>query len=263
MKKRSLVLPADYPWKDLQTAVSYRDTMLDNDDHYLSVGVSAFQAIRRALNLHGLDAPSTILDLPCGHSRVTRVLRAAFPDAKIYVCDIDTDGTEFCSEEFHAEPLAAGTDFLKLDYGKKFELIWVGSLITHLPAPATNDFLAFVVRHLTRNGVAVVSSHGRFVVNRLAADARSSSDFLGIGVDAVQEMLREYDATGHGYADYPLANDSHRHPQSQDQRFGISIASREWIADVITRAGGTILSYEEQVWDNHHDVAAFARGART
>ena len=48
------------------------------------------------------QAPRRILDMPCGHGRVTRVLRARFPDAAITVCDIDRDGAGFASDRFGA-----------------------------------------------------------------------------------------------------------------------------------------------------------------
>ena len=81
---RELSLPKDYPWKIVSTVVSDRDVMLvpNGERHYLSVGISAAQNSFAAIEARGLDAVSGILDMPCGHSRVTRVLRAAALQAK-------------------------------------------------------------------------------------------------------------------------------------------------------------------------------------
>src|SRR4051812_20897648 len=45
-------------------------------EHYLRVGLSAMRCIRAAT----AGTPRRILDLPCGHGRVLRMLRAAYPD---------------------------------------------------------------------------------------------------------------------------------------------------------------------------------------
>jgi methylase of polypeptide subunit release factors len=97
-----LVIPADYPWQNVSTIVSDRDDMgaVKHPGHYLSVGVSAFESITAAFKAAGIDRVSTILDMPCGHGRVARVLRAAFPTAEISVSDLDTDGVAFCAQQF-------------------------------------------------------------------------------------------------------------------------------------------------------------------
>ena len=87
--------------------ISPRDTMYTAgwEQHYASVGQSALQAIRLAMLAVGKVHFKKILDLPCGHGRIQRVLRAAFPDAEITACDLDFDGVDFCVQTFGAIPL--------------------------------------------------------------------------------------------------------------------------------------------------------------
>jgi SAM-dependent methyltransferase len=244
-----LVIPTNYPWQNVCTIVSDRDVMAAGRDsgHYLSVGVSAFESITAALKASGIDRVPTILDMPCGHGRVARVLRAAFPTAEISVCDLDTDGVAFCAQQFGAEPLSSGPGFATLNFNKTFDLIWVGSLITHLPERVADDFIAFVLRHLSPGGVAVISSHGAYVAERIAG-----GETYGVESGATRSMVDDYCSRGFGYADYPGHDTSVQH-------YGISIATRDRIITAITRAGGKVLFYNDRAWDNHHDIVSFMR----
>ena len=89
-----LPIPESFPFPNINTKVSDNDVMLSGRDfkHYLALGVSAQQFISAATAFAGGVNVTDILDLPCGHGRVTRVLRAAFPNASIVVSDIDRDG---------------------------------------------------------------------------------------------------------------------------------------------------------------------------
>ena len=251
---RRLVLPANYPWKNLNTAVSSRDDMLpsaEHDAHYLAVGVSAAQIIHQALQLQGIVKLSSILDMPCGHGRVTRVLRATHPEADLFVCDLDRDGVAFCAQQFSATPLVSIPDFRKLDFGRQFDLIWVGSLITHLPESVTVDFIDFALRHLTPQGVAVVSSHGPFVVGRMQRNILNGGEGYGTENGAARVMLRDYFDKGYGYADYPNNDNSVQH-------YGISLTAPEWLKAAVVSVGGKVLLYRDHAFDRHHDIVAFA-----
>ncbi len=225
--------------------ISPSETMMDGDTtRYLAVGANALRAIQAA---PGLLAPQSILDLPCGHGRVARHLRTAYPDAELFVADLDEPGADFCAAEFLATKLASTPDFDAIDFGRKFDLIWVGSLITHLDAQATRKFFGFLARHLSADGSAVVSSHGAFVAGRLFLSQRP---LYGLSMADEAGILADYQATGYGYRQYPL----------QDG-YGISLASRHWIRDAAGLAGLVVVSHEDHAWDNHQDVVVLRHHA--
>src|ERR1700729_3189423 len=72
---------------------------------YLTTGEAALKAVRLAQLAGRVPDFTSILDLPCGHGRVTRWIRAAYPDAKLTACDILTDGVDFCADTFGAIPV--------------------------------------------------------------------------------------------------------------------------------------------------------------
>lgn len=253
---RKLKPSPNYPFPSVVTDVSDNDAMLDADDvaHYLAVGASALENIYGAIAKKGVTNVRRVLDMPCGHGRVARTLRAAFPDAEIYVCDLDVDGVEFCAKTFGAHPLFAQPDFRNINFHQKFDVIWVGSLITHLPAEATSAFIEFTLRHLTDDGVAVLSSHGPFVAGRIQSSLVQGGEAYGTPNDAGWRMLSDYFSLGFGYADYP-DNDA------SIQSYGVSLATREWMTATIAHRGGEVLFYRDHGWDRHHDVVAYCRGS--
>lgn len=231
--------------------------MEDGDaEHYFACGASAMRAIKTAPLL---GIPQAILDLPCGHGRVTRHLRDAYPDAELFVSDLDEPGADFCAAEFNATKLVSSLDFSDVDFGRKFDLIWVGSLITHLDAQTTRDFFGFLSRHLSSQGSAIVTSHGPFVASRLFLAQRSlysdiapslrslysdiAPRLYGIVLDDEAAILADYLASGYGYQNY-----------SQQKGYGISLTSRHWIADAAGCFGLVVASHLDHAWDNHQDV---------
>jgi hypothetical protein len=88
----------------------------DNVAHYQSVGVGAIDIILSQLFGSKLAAVNNILDLPCGHGRVLRHLRSAFPDAKIDACDLSFDGVDFCSKNFDAFPIYSSKNLTEVEF---------------------------------------------------------------------------------------------------------------------------------------------------
>lgn len=228
----------------VNATISPSETMMDGDiQRYLSVGDNALASIQLAI---GHKQPRSILDLPCGHGRVARFLKAAYPDAKLYVSDLDEAGMAFCAQTFGAVPLRSTPRFEDISFDIRFDLIWVGSLVTHLSAERTTAFLGFLHRHLTPDGHAVVTSHGAFVAGRLGIREKP---LYGIGALELRGMFKDYIALGYGYRDYP-----------KQSGYGISVMSREWVEQAANATGLRVLSHKDHGWDNHHDVICFAHG---
>jgi SAM-dependent methyltransferase len=241
----SLMPPAGFPFPDMVTEIAPRDTMFDGStEHYLSVGLSAMRAIEGALA--GRPAPGRILDLPCGHGRVTRLLRARFPAAEITCSDIDHDGVAFTAGRFRARAVPSDGGFRNLDLGGSFDLIWIGSLLTHLSELMARQMLDCMVRHMAPGAVLVVSSHGEFVEQRLR-----SWDY-GLGRRRARAVVEDYERSGYGYRDYPGG-----------QGYGISLISREWLARALDGSPLRLVSYTDRGWDDHQDILVLRLAADT
>jgi SAM-dependent methyltransferase len=257
-----LDLETTSPLKHFVTEVSPNDAMFDTSEHYVRVGISALKLIEYAIN-HGFTKPSgpqTILDLPCGHGRVARVLRSRFPDADLTVCDIDRDGVDFCANKFGATGVYGTTIFDTMNLGKLFDLIWVGSLITHFNADQTVKFIQCMTRHLLQDGLLILTSHGKTVLRNAVLSAvhyglaytRSYNGRISISnvIDNMRTRYRtmvsintQYHNIGYGYQNDPHIGE-----------WGFSIISKQWFEGFFAAETYGIVEYLEKAWDNRQDV---------
>jgi SAM-dependent methyltransferase len=252
-RMHQLLLPADFPLPLMDRAVAERDTMyLESDAHYVSVGQSALRIIEGALD--GRE-PRSILDLPSGFGRVTRVLRARFPQATITASDLDSEGVEFCAAQLGVRAALSVRDFNQLHLGECYDLIWVGSLITHLPPRQTREFFAAMARHMTPLSTLVVSSHGPSIIPRLQAQA------YGLPSLTAAELIAEYQQTGYGYRDYGGSEREIR-ASLTNENYGISLTNEIWLRETLSGCGLGVEAYHSRLWDDHHDIVV-ARLPRT
>lgn len=234
---------------DVIKTISPNDAMFAGDEeHYFSVGESALECIRIALEAARKRAQDikTVLDLPCGHGRVLRYLRKALSEAQITACDLDKDGVDFCASVLGVRGVYSSKDprQIPLEHDS-FDLIWVGSLLTHLSSQLWTDFLLLFRALLRPGGVLVFSTHGSYVYERMR---RENLDY-GLGASSRTAVVNDYERCGFGYANYE-GNDS----------FGISIASPAAVCARVARAEELrICHLAEKAWDNHHDCFACLR----
>ena len=229
--------------------VSPRDVMHRSDPgRYFVVGEHAMEAIARFMKLVDLPEPRAILDLPCGHGRVLRFLRASFPEASIAACDLDADGVDFCASTFGATPVYSAADLGKVPLHGEFDLIWCGSLMTHIHADQWRALLKVFADHLREPGLLLFTTHGRFHARRL----RSGQTKLGLSDWAAGAVLSDYDQAGFGFQSYP-----------GQEGYGISLSAAPWVCEqVLATEGLRLVAYQERGWSDHQDVVACVKDTR-
>lgn len=217
---------------------------ISSDQEYLSAGLSALRCIQYSLSQSNKDKEvRAILDFPCGYGRVLRFLKAGFPDADITVSDIDGEALDFCRRVFAVSPEMSNRDFRKLSISKKFDLIWSGSLITHIDESAATHLLKFFRNHLAPGGLCIFTTHGQVVADSI----QNKQPIFGLTEDAQQQIISQFHQSGYGYADYP-----------NQHGVGISVISRERMRSIACSVGQwKELCYLEHGWDNLQDVYSF------
>jgi SAM-dependent methyltransferase len=236
----------------VNSAISESDTMFrgDNLDHYFAVGQSARHCIEVAMAAAGTGTFENILDFPCGYGRVLRHLQAAFPAAKLTACDIEREGVDFCAQTFGAIPAYSSLSPGEIQLSGGYDLIWVGSLLTHVNAAISREFLRLFHANLRPGGLLVFTLHGRNVAERMAANPA----FYGVEAGAAETALKDYREGGFGYASYPTTM------VNVGDNYGISLASPCWAYNELQTLPQTrLVNYSEVAWDAHQDVVSFSR----
>lgn len=230
--------------------ISPRDEMLaGNEAHYFDVGESALRCIESAL-FTANRSPATvhqILDLPCGHGRVMRFLRKRFPHARLTACDLNLDGVEFCARTFGAVPLASSVQVDAIPLHADFDLIWCGSLLTHLPAEASRAFLRRFHRALQPDGLLVFTMHGRHYETELTRGHHR----CGLNPAQIARLLADYQQHDFGYVDY-----------DDQSGYGISLARPGFVMEkFFPAADWRVITYHELGWDKRQDVICLQKQA--
>jgi SAM-dependent methyltransferase len=230
-------------WPKVSLVIDWKDMMYEGyPAHYFSSGYSALFCVRRALDKAAGKVPDSILDFGCGHGRVLRSLAADFPHAGLTAADVDSGGVNFCVKTFGAVPVYSNTDFSRLVFNTKFDLIWVGSVFTHLRSERWMSLLEVFRSILTEDGLLVFSTHGSDAERRLR---EGQCQWCGLEADRVARILRDYDERGFGYSDYRKSHD-----------YGFSLSSPEWVSPQIAEVGLELVLYQNNGWDDCQDVWA-------
>lgn len=239
---------------------------------YLEVGRTALRATAEAMVLSGQTDFGTILDLPCGGGRITRHLRTFFPEAALHVADIETAKQQAVAEQFRAEPFAFPHDF-KGTPQRQFDLIFVGSLLTHFDRAMFERAITFFVEALAPGGIAVLTTHGR----TNATDTLRSSTYAAVkehqaafarhvretrakirtNFDTDKAIDAGFRKSGFGYFATP------HHSLLYKQSYSAAFSSPSWLMQTIeTRGDCLILGFKERSFGNIQDVISLQKLGR-
>lgn len=234
---------------DMIRTISPNETMNRKDPsfpaEYWVAGRSALEAIRAGLDAAGKPVSEIrrILDIPCGHGRVLRYLKVVFPNAELTACDLLRDGVDFCSSVLGAIPVYSHEDADKIPLEPStYDLIWVGSLFTHVDAGQWKALLARLVSSLREGGVLVFTAHGRLAYRRMKG--LEHSDSYGLPYWRVTKALYRYERSGFGYGDYLGVNN-----------YGISISDPQWVMSTVANHHDIrCVHFSENAWHGAQDV---------
>jgi len=264
-----LVDLVDEPVTDVIEEISPEDQMFQSEpEYYFDAGRFALRCIRIAMMGARKTQVDRILDLPSGHGRVLRTLKAAFPEAELAACDINRDGVDFCARAFGAIPVYGQERAAEIDITGPFDLIWCGSLLTHLDRQGCRDFLDLFESLLAPgNGLLVFTTHGRMVVDRirarLVAFGMKRPDVLerfgalpgylawNLKQDRIEKLLADYESEGFGYAEW--FDEERRRMLQMPTNYGISVSSPAWVCREIEQRRLRAVSYQEGGWGRQMD----------
>lgn len=226
--------------------------------HYFSVGESALNSIKIIFDITKKNSNDikNILDLPCGHGRVLRHLKSHFPSSSITVCDLNYDAVDFCAKTFDAVPVYSEKNIEQISIKNKFDLIWCGSLFTHLNIDSWHNFLVFFNSILNEQGILIFTVHGLWVAERM----KNREANYGLDDDQVlNNMIDSYECKGFGFSPFKpiyMINQT----KGLQENYGISISSPSFVSSYLEKFPNLrLLTNIERGWDQHQDVVAVLR----
>ena len=220
-------------------------------EDYLRAGRSAVDNIEHALSEASRDFASvrSLLDFGCGHGRVLRQLRPRIPQARVTACDVDAGGVKFCAAEFGAEGIVSSWKIERIRLGS-YDLIWSGSVFTHLDAYGGDRLLTKLAAALEPGGVLVFSVHGDFSLDGL------EHLYGAIYAEEAEEIRRQVAEEGIAFRPYDASFGSFA------GTYGMTWHDRVYLEErARVLSGGELepLAFTPHGWDHHHDVIAFRR----
>jgi SAM-dependent methyltransferase len=216
---------------------------LSSADTYFTTGNTSVRRIKIAMLEARVSELTSILDFGCAYGRVLRTLKVAFPGAKLTACDTNRDAVDFCAEAFDATPVYSAGESKDVDFGGPFDLIWAGSVFSHLSAARWTDFLSTFGSLLVPRGLLVFTTQGR----RVATALRRREFSWGISDEMTENLVSGFDDHGFGYEDFPAGDR------------GLALAKPAWTcAELDRHAELRLLSLRERGW-GHQDVVSCMR----
>lgn len=214
--------------------------------HYVEDGLSAVDNIEASLAAAGrsFSDVTSCLDFPSGYGRVIRHLVNRIPPSRISASDIDYEGARFCQAEFGVRTLRSHLDPQRIPF-ERYDLIFVGSLLTHLPASMGFQVLDALRKTLYDGGLLIFTTQGESCLGHL--------DWYGPRFAAAEA---QYVAGLKQFGSWHL-------PYGEGS-YGVTLHSVPYLREMMSHTHGDALRcirFSERGWDKHQDVWTYQQSA--
>lgn len=129
---------------------------------FTAMGERMLDDIQAGLTTVGLSlAGQRVLDFGCGCGRLVLALRRRGLDVRVSGCDVDARAVAWCRAHLPDVPVVQNTELPPAPFADgAFDVIWCGSVFTHLDERHQDLWLAELGRLLAPGGALLASVHG-------------------------------------------------------------------------------------------------------
>lgn len=133
-------------------------------EQFLQGGEAMAASVDAALARVGrsLAAGGDFLDFGCGSGRLLAAFERRYPALCVSGCDVDAAAIAWCRGRFPAMRFKTTTEWPPCDgAAASFDIVWCGSVFTHIDESHQDAWLQELRRLLRSNGALLASVHGR------------------------------------------------------------------------------------------------------
>lgn len=247
------------------------DRTISKDDHmvtatteaYFNTTQSAVESILKGLQANG-KKPEDIksaMDFGCGYGRVYRAFPLLFPNAKLMAVDLMENAVKFCSGTFGGDGIQSNEKF-ELDLPRAFDMVWLGSVFTHLPLVGWDKLLKLLADNCEKGSCAIFTVHGTRAIEHIEAVVLKRNPYL-LDAEYFEDMKRTLPTTGFSFTANKGGNYRHQVEIGMavtEGTYGFSFTTQEWIEAYISKnSAWDLLDYAPAGWGNNHDVVTVRR----
>lgn len=189
--------------------------------------------------LEAVDRPllklASVLEFASGHGRFTRHLVKAIGPQRVTVSDVVADAVGFARDTFGVQGFVSDPQPEAVPWPRRYELVFVLSLFSHLPRHSWARWLASIWRAVAPGGLLVLSTHGAEAARRAGVVLDDRGFFFAASSESSAIDAQEY---------------------------GTSFTSEAFVREQVAMlAGEAALTHFAPVWFWHHQDAWVLRRA--
>lgn len=249
----------------IDETISPEDHMMTADvASYLRTSRSGLDAVLTGLRATGKNQEqiSSILDFGCGYGRVYRALAAGFPEARLTACDLMAPAAKFCAATFGGAWVQSSEDLEALRLPERYDLVWLGSVFTHLPLHRWTRLFDFLSRSTNPGGVVVFTTHGVRAINHIETVLLQRNPYA---IDRVRFDDMKSSLTKNGFDFIPNKTAALNHQRNMgmevtEGEYGFSFTEQWWVEQFISeRDDFAMAHYAAPGWGGNHDAVTMQR----
>lgn len=162
-----------HPDDEMYKVVAQNPDIRFPDALYMSTAQWIHEDITHVLRHANVDLKgvNSLLDFASGYGRVTRFWLDQFKATDMWVADVQHGAVDFLTTAFGVNGLYPSHEPTPDLFPRKFDLITVVSLFSHLPEIRTKQWLASLIGALEPGGVLVLSFHGAHLLDPIQRES--------------------------------------------------------------------------------------------
>lgn len=190
--------------------------------------------------------PASILDFGCGHGCVARMLKALYPKAKLTGQEVNPDWLAWCSDILGIETILSppSIEEVVLDENS-YDIIWAGSIFSHIPETAARHLLGQFRRGLTDRGIAIFSTAGQIMRN-----AYVPGGMHNVSDEQIAQMSAAFDRNEYAFGAYD---------RSLYPNWGHSLIPSQWFFARSAEFDMPLTGFYDAGWGATQDIYAMRK----